>query len=161
MKKDRYLIGIIAGIALVAVLALILFFTRRDDVSAYPSDDTPEGVVAAYVMALQNEDWERAYAYLAEAENKPDLSRFRQAVFTEMPNLPDSGVEFRATETDGDRATVNLMVVNVGGGLFADIYRNPGVAVLERQGGAWKILEMPYPFWSYGWYQPDALPKRP
>lgn len=155
MKQDRFLIGIIAGIALVAALALILFFVRQDDGSTYPPDDTPEGVVAAYVMALQNEDWDRAYAYLAEAENKPDLARFRQAVFTEMPNLPNAGVEIRSTQIDGDRATVNLVVANIGGGLFADIYRNPGVAVLERQDGQWKLLEMAYPFWSYGWYQPE------
>lgn len=161
MKRDRFLIAIIAGIALVAVLAILLFFTRRQDVSTYPSDDTPEGVVAAYVMALQNEDWERAYGYLAEGDDKPDLSRFRQSIFTEMPRQRGAGVEVQATQVDGNRATVNLMVVNIGGGLFADIYRNPGVAVLERQDGAWKIVEMPYPFWSYSWYQPDMLPKKP
>ena len=39
-------------------------FTRRDQVAAYPADDTPEGVIAAFVMAIENKDWDRAYAYL-------------------------------------------------------------------------------------------------
>lgn len=161
MKLDRFLIAIIAGIALVAVLAIVLFLTRREGSATYPPDDTPEGVVAAYVMALQKEDWERAHAYLAEGDDKPDLGRFRQTLFVEEPRQRDAGVEIEGTQIDGNRATVNLMVVNIGGGLFADIYRNPGVAILERQNGAWKIVEMPYPFWSFSWYQPDMLPKKP
>ena len=161
MKLDRFLIAIIAGIALVTIVAILLFLTRRDASATYPPDDTPEGVVAAYVMALQNGDWERAHAYLAEGDDKPDLGRFRQTLFIEEPHQRDAGVEIEATQVDGDRATVNLMVVNIGGGLFADIYRNPGVAILERQDGAWKIVEMPYPFWSFSWYQPDTLPRKP
>lgn len=161
MKLDRFLIAIIAGIALVTIVAILLFLTRREGSATYPPDDTPEGVVAAYVMALQKEDWERAHAYLAEGDDKPDLGRFRQTLFIEEPRQRDAGVEIEATQVDGDRATVNLMVVNIGGGLFADIYRNPGVAILERQSGVWKIVEMPYPFWSFSWYQPDMLPRKP
>ena len=161
MKNDRFLIAIIAGIAAIAVLALVLFFTRRDQVAAYPADDTPEGVIAAFVMAIENKDWDRAYAYLADGENKVDLARFRQIAVQEFSNTRTAGVEIRSTQMNGDRADVELVVVNISGGLFSDIYRNPGVAVLLRQNGNWKISEMVYPFWSYNWYQPETFPTKP
>ena len=161
MKNDRFLIAIIAGIAAIAVLALVLFYTRRDQVAAYPADDTPEGVIAAFVMAIENKDWDRAYAYLADGENKVELARFRQIAVQEFSNTRTAGVEIRSTQINGDRADVELVVVNISGGLFSDIYRNPGVAVLLRQNGSWKISEMVYPFWSYNWYQPDTFPTKP
>lgn len=160
MKTDRFLTAIIAGIGVLAVLALVLFFTRRANTPTLP-DDTPEGVVMAFANAIQNREWENAYSYLADQENKPTLDRFRQTALSELTGQRSAGIEIISTEINADRASVELAVVNVGGGLFSDVYRNPGVAVLIRQGGAWKISEMPYPFWSYNWFQPETLPQKP
>jgi hypothetical protein len=160
MKTDRFLTAIIAGIGILAVLALVLFFTRRENTPSVP-DGTPEGAVLAYVNAIQNREWETAYDYLADQENKPGLDRFRQVALSEQIGERSSGVEIRSVEVNGDRADVELAVVNVSGGLFSDVYRNTGVAVLIRQGGGWKISEMPYPFWSYNWYQPESVPLKP
>ena len=80
MKQDRFLIGILVGIGVLVVLALGLFFTRQDT-QEYQTDDTPEGVVHNYVLALYRGDHEKAYGYLAEGENKPSYNEFREPFF--------------------------------------------------------------------------------
>lgn len=161
MKQDKFLWGIIAGIVIVAILAIALYFARRNAAAGLPDTTTPEGVVSAYVLAVQQQDWERAYAFLADAPNRPDPARFRRVGIEELSNQRNAGVDIEGSRVTGDQAEVDLAVVNVSGGLFADVYRNPGVALLERQDGAWKIREMPYPFWSYNWYTPENVPTKP
>ena len=65
MKQDRFLIAILAGIGLLVVAAFVLFFVRQSNLN-YVSDDTPEGVVQNFVLALHKGDYEKAYAYLAK-----------------------------------------------------------------------------------------------
>ena len=78
MKKDRFLIGILVGIGILAVLAIVLFSTRQTK-ATYVADDNPAGVVQNYVLALYKMDYPRAYGYLAEGQGKPDLASFRQS----------------------------------------------------------------------------------
>ncbi|HSL44070.1 MAG TPA: hypothetical protein VK897_11605, partial [Anaerolineales bacterium] len=70
MKQDRFLTGILVGIAILVVVALAVFFLRRDNQS-YVSEDVPEGVVHNYVLAVINGDYQKAYGYLADLDNKP------------------------------------------------------------------------------------------
>ena len=51
MKQDRFLTGILIGIAVLVVIALAVFFLRQDNL-VYAAEDTPAGVVQNYVVAL-------------------------------------------------------------------------------------------------------------
>ena len=55
MKQDRFLIGILIGIVILVVAALTVFFTRKDNL-IYVTEETPEGVVQNYVVALHKRD---------------------------------------------------------------------------------------------------------
>ena len=55
MKQDRFLTGILIGIVVLVVVALAVFFTRKDNLN-YVSDDTPAGVVQNYVVAVHKRD---------------------------------------------------------------------------------------------------------
>ena len=70
MRQDRFLTGILIGIAVLVVIALAVFFLRQGSQS-YISEDAPEGVVHNYVLAVLNDDYEKAYGYLANLDNKP------------------------------------------------------------------------------------------
>jgi hypothetical protein len=83
MRQDRFLTGILIGIAVLVIAALAVFFIRRDGQS-YVSDDTPEGVVHNYVVSILNKDYEKAYGYLADLDNKPTFDEFRNAFVTGM-----------------------------------------------------------------------------
>ena len=157
MKQDRFLTGILIGIGSLVVLALAVFFTRKDT-QTYVSDDTPEGVVHNYVVAVLNKDYEKAYGYLADLENKPTYDEFHNSFLTGMVNPDSSGVDVGQSDITGDDATVDVTLVYNPTDPFSTGYRDTQRAILVMQSGAWKISSMPqYNFFDYNWYQ--EMPK--
>lgn len=157
MKQDRFLTGILIGIAVLVVVALAVFFLRRDT-QTYISEDAPEGVVHNYVLAVLNDDYDRAYGYLAELENKPTFEQFRDAFVTGTVNPDSSAVDVGASQINGDTASVEVAIIYNPSDPFSTGYRDVQRALLVRQDEAWKLSAMPtYYFWDYSWYQ--DLPK--
>jgi hypothetical protein len=159
MKKDRFLIGILAGIGVLAVLAIVLFMLRQTR-AAYVADDNPAGVVQNYVLAIYKMDYPKAYSYLAEGQGKPDLASFRQTFSVQRFDLSNYGLQVGEVTINADDATVSVTLINAGNGPFNDVNRNIQTAVLRRQSGAWKIDNIPYPYWDYSWYQVPAAPQK-
>ncbi|MGZ9167027.1 MAG: Rv0361 family membrane protein [Anaerolineales bacterium] len=153
MKQDRFLTGILVGIAVLVVIALAVFFIRKDTQS-YVSEDTPEGVVHNYVLAVLNDDYQKAYGYLADLENKPTYEQFRNAFIQGMVNPNNSAVDIGNSEVNGDTASVEVALIYNPSDPFSTGYRDVQRALLVQQGGAWKISSMPcYYFWDCSWYQ--------
>jgi hypothetical protein len=152
MKQDRFLTGILIGIGALILIALVLFFARKDT-KEYQVADTPTAVVYNYVLAITNEDYEMAYEYLAEKENKPTYDQFRQSFFNGSVNADNVGVDVGEADIDGDDAVVDLTLVYSSSDPFSGGYSNTDRAQLVRQNDEWKILYMPYNFWGYDWYQ--------
>jgi len=152
MKQDRFLTGILVGIGLLVVVALAVFFSRRD-MQTYISEDAPEGVVHNYVLAVLDKDYEKAYGYLAELEYKPTYEEFRRAFLNGEVNPDNQAVDIGASDIEDDIATVELELIYNSSDPFSTGYRNMMTADLVRQGGAWKLTLMPqYNFWGYNWY---------
>jgi len=157
MKPDRFLIGILIGIGALILVALTLFFTRQDTQSYRPGD-TPEGATFNYALALVNKDYDKAYGYLADLENKPTYEQFRDAFFSGAVNPRNVGLDVGAAEIDGEAALVELSLIYSPSDPFSSGYSNTDRAQLVRQKGMWKLKYMPtYNFWDYNWYQ--DLPK--
>ena len=158
MKQDRFLAGILIGIGLLIVLALVLFFTRQDRRDYIP-DGNPEGVTHNYVLAVVNKDYEKAYSYLAELENKPTYEEFRQSFFNGAVNPGTVGVDVGRADINGDEAIVELSLIYSPSDPFSSGYTNIERALLVRQGGNWKLSAMPtYSLWDYNWYQEPFKP---
>jgi len=153
MKQDKFLTGILVGIGALILLALILFFTRRDGARQYADDSAPDGVVHNYILALLNKDYEKAYGYLADLDHKPAYEEFRQAFFNGSVNVDSAGVEVGAADIFKDEAAVTLIIYYNNSDPFSSRYSREERASLIRQNGAWKISYMPYQFWAYNWYQ--------
>lgn len=153
MKQDRFLTGILIGIAVLVVIALTVFFIRKDSQS-YVSEDTPEGVVHNYVLAVLNGDYEKAYGYLADLEDKPTYEEFRDAFIKGMVNPNNSAVDIGESEVNKDTASVEVAMIYNPSDPFSTGYRDTQRAILVKQGGVWKLSSMPgYYFWEYSWYQ--------
>lgn len=153
MKQDRFLTGILIGIGVLVIAALAVFFTRRDT-QTYVADDTPEGVVHNYVVAVLEKDYEKAYGYLADLDHKPDYVEFRQAFLNGQVNPGNSAVDIGAAEIINDGAYVEVALVYNPSDPFSTGYRDVQRAGLVLQNGAWKLTSMPtYYFWEYNWYQ--------
>jgi len=161
MKHDRFLLGILVFIALLVAAALTLFFTRQD-MQTYGAEDTPEGVIRNYVLALQNRDFERAYGYLADKDNKPTLDAFRQAFLNRQLDISNAAIQIGSVEMIGsDQAMVEVTIVYASSDPFSTGWSSNETALLVEQDGAWRISSMPYPYWGWDWYQPTAAPVKP
>ena len=153
MKQDRFLTGILIGIAVLVVVALVVFFLRQGSQS-YVSEDAPEGVVHNYVLAVLNGDYEKAYGYLAGLDNKPTYEQFRDAFVTGVVNPGNSAVDIGNSEITDDTASVEVALIYNPSDPFSTGYRDVQRAVLVRQNGAWRLSSMPcYYFWDCSWYQ--------
>ncbi len=153
MKQDRFLTGILVGIAVLVVIALAVFFIRKD-AQSYISEDMPEGVVHNYVLALLNGDYKKAYGYLADLEDKPTYEQFRDTFIKGMINPDHSAVDVGKSEINNDTASVEITMIYNPSDPFSTGSRDVQRAVLVKQNGAWKLSSMPnYSFWGYNWYQ--------
>jgi hypothetical protein len=124
----------------------------------YVADDNPEGVVNNYVLAVLNKDYQKAYGYLADLENKPTYEEFRQSFFNGMVNPADVGVDVGSVEINKSEAVVNLSVYYSNSDPFSSRYASEDRALLTQQQGQWKLNSMPSNFWSYDWYQEPFKP---
>lgn len=157
MKQDKFLTGILLGIGVLVVLALVLFFARQEK-RDYIADDTPDGVVHNYVLAVLNKDYQKAYVYLADIEHKPTYEDFRQSFFNGMVNPVDAGVDIGSVNINADEAVVSLSVYYSNNDPFSNRYASEERALLVKQNGNWKLNSMPYNFWDYNWYQEQFKP---
>ena len=158
MKQDRFLIGILVFIGLLVVAALVLFLVRNR-VPAYEAEDTPGGVLYDYALALQQNNYERAYSYLAEEDGKPAYPAFRQAFLTQQLDPSTSTLQVGEVQTlENGEAWVSVTVQSAGTDIFDRGWSNSARATLVKQNGAWKISSMPSPYWSWEWYQPTPTP---
>ena len=66
-------------------------------------------------------------------------------------------------EIAGDQASVMMVFIQPDSSPFGTASRMPQTASLVRENGAWKITQMPYPYWDFNWIQanPTADPARP
>ena len=159
MKQDRFLTGILIGIAVLVVIALAVFFLRQGSQS-YISEEAPEGVVHNYVLAVLNNEYEKAYGYLADLDNKPTYEQFRDAFLTGVVNPDNAAVDIGDAEITDDTASVEVALIYNPSDPFSTGYRDVQRAILVRQNGSWKLSSMPgYYFWDYNWYtQVEATP---
>jgi hypothetical protein len=154
MKQDRFLTGILVGIAVLVVVALAVFFARKNNQS-YISDEAPEGVVHNYVLSVLNKDYKKAYGYLADLENKPTYEQFRDAFLKGLVNPGNSALDIGKSEINGDTASVEVAMIYSQSDPFSTGYRDVQRAILVKQSGGWKLTSMPYYYlWDGSWYQP-------
>jgi hypothetical protein len=153
MKQDRFLTGILIGIAVLVVVALVVFFLRQGSQS-YVSEEAPEGVVHNYVLAVLKDDYEKAYGYLADLDDKPTYEQFREDFLTGVVNPNNSAVDIGNSELGDETASVEVALIYNPSDPFSTGYRDVQRALLVKEGSAWKLSSMPcYYFWDCSWYQ--------
>ena len=139
-------------VVFVVIVAFAITLARPE--SAYRAEDTPEGVAHNYLLALQQHEHARAYGYLS-----PTLPGYPDNESAFARHINDQSWLFRRTEdvtlavdsakVSGDRATVQVRESRFrgGGGLFDSSQSTTTFDMtLEREGGAWKIVDADYYF---------------
>ncbi|HVN14266.1 MAG TPA: hypothetical protein VMT73_00875 [Anaerolineales bacterium] len=157
MKQDRFLMGILIAIGLLVIVALSLFFARRDQRS-YLNSNSPDAVVFNYVLAVTNKDYQKAYGYLADLDGKPTYEEFRKSFITGAINPNNVGVDVGEASINSDEATVSISLIYSPSDPFSSGSRSAEQALLIQQNNDWKISSMPYNLWDYNWYQTPVKP---
>jgi hypothetical protein len=153
LKQDRFLTGILIGIAVLVAIALALYFVRREE-AVYQSEDTPAGVVHNFVLALHNGEYEKAHSYLAETSHKPRLAAFRQPFISRQLDIRANSLQIGETDLNGEEAIVAVTIVHASNNPFENVYHTPESVTLVQQDGQWRISALPYPYWYWEWEQP-------
>jgi len=138
-RPDRTLIFVIAVVAALAVIALVVVFTRGG--SAQLDESTPAGVVQRYTEAVLEGDHDAATAYLVPAVAQ-NCER------TDPGTTDDIRVTLAATHERGDTAEVTVTISQPsGGGLFGPTeYQYDTEFRLERAADGWAIETAPWEF---------------
>lgn len=158
-SSDKFLIAIVAGIILLVVVAFILTLNREEP--TYQAEDTPEGIAFNYLLAIQKEEYARAYGYLSPSlRNYPaTLQAFEDDIGDnpwDFHNRQENLLAIRETDINGDHATVKVYETTYygGGDLFnSGQYTYAFDMKLELEDGVWKIVDSPYYFawcWTHG-----------
>jgi len=167
VKSTKFLFAIAVGVVILVAALLIsalLYFERFQ----YQADDTPEGVVHNYLLALRRQDYKRAYGYLwPSLRGYPaDLDQFAaDAVRLEADvNRPpydfnwykeDASLTVKSVEILDDYARVDVTRTKLhAGGLFDNGQNSYTFLVsLQRLDGAWKISWAEW-YWYSCWSSP-------
>lgn len=157
MKNDKFLLGILVGVLVLVVVALVMFFARKDNL-AYADGKEPADVVNNYIVAIHKKDYEKAYNYLAELKYKPNFDTFKASFLNHMIDPASAGIEIGKAEIAGENASVEMGILSNPGDPFSGGYRNTEYGLLVKQSGEWKIKQLPYTVWSYDWYNESLKP---
>ncbi len=157
MKKDRFLNGLLAGIGVLILIAMVLFYVRQQK-AEYRPDDTPNNIVHNYILGVIQRDYEKAYAYLADEPNKPEFSLFKQELSRTRNEFNQMNVTIGEIFIDGEIASVQLSIRQPYEGPFVNLGRYTEAAEMKNENGDWKIVSMPYPFWSWNWFTEEIKP---
>lgn len=158
MKDDKFLISIVVGIVVLIVVALTVVLLRAPGNETYLPDDSPEGVVHNYFLALQKDEYEKAYGYLAdEVQSKVDLDKFIRDVDNFQADS-QAALQIGEVSTGESRVQVDVSITTYNpGGLFdSNTYTQHQTALLKpgADDSEWRLTSFPYPYWGYDWSEP-------
>ena len=163
-SSDKFLIAIVGGIVLLVVIALVITLTRPEP--TYKPEDTPAGIAHNYLLALEREEYERAYGYLS-----PNLESYPRSLNAFTREIADNPWQFRTntaaslavgeTKIIGDFATATIHETRFrGGDLFDGVFdsgqgRYAFEMDLELIAGEWKIVDSLY-YFAWCWNHEDG-----
>lgn len=151
-SPDKFLIGIIIGVVVLLAVVFGVVLTRPAD--EYQSEDTPEGVVHNYLLALQNEDYQRAYTYLSPSlDGYPESPiEFKRSVERDRWRFrADASISLSIQSTEliaENRAVVEVRETRFySGDLFSSSHSTMEFELfLFLEAGDWKIRDADYYF---------------
>jgi len=137
---------ILAGIGLLVISTIVLFIIRRNS-QTYGPEDTPEGVLRNYILAINQEDYNIAYSYLPDVEAKPDYEEFEQRMSNKIDSIRQNALKIISVDISGNEAKIKVVITQGGSDPFFDNGHSINQTVLlGLHDGAWKLTRIPYPF---------------
>ncbi len=149
MESERSVRYFLGAMFLLALAAVGMYFWRQQSLT-YRLEDTPQAVVFNYVLAVQRGDAPMLAALMVQDEGYPTVDEIRDALFNGRVSVQGYSVRLGDVSVAGDRAWVQIEFW-VTGDSPGDGYSYEESALLVRQGGRWKVAQMPSMLWDWDW----------
>jgi hypothetical protein len=152
-RKWLIIFAIVMGILVAATVSLVLL-TKEKEVALLP-EDTPQGLVQHYLIAVQEKNYQKAYNYLSfEPAQKNETYGDWLRMVTGEPQISNQAVwkaTLGKTTQNEDNATVEVIIDTFHpGGPFGDPLRSETIIFqLIKIDGKWLITSPTYIYWIY------------
>ncbi len=164
-SSGRWLAGITAAVAALVVISLVVALTTGSDEVPLLDEDTPEGTVQRYFVALDAADYDAAYALLAdEAREGCTLQEFRrQFSFDRFDGKDRSRVRLGSTRPAGDNVEVTVRVTRFYGEPPFNVSESTSTYryLLSESDEGWRIIEAGSSFGCPPYRDGPLVPLRP
>ena len=154
MKSSNRLLlwfGAVIG-ALIALSIILVAVTTNQPEKVLP-ENTPEGTVQRYLLALNEGDYQKAFGYLSPSpQERFNYDDWMRSLGSRPGGSSPSWKASLGTATvTGSEARVNIIIsVFAPGGPFSDPVRtNTVLFTLKRSGESWLITSPTYVYWLY------------
>lgn len=154
MKSPNHLLlGLGIAITSLTVIAVALVLFTRNIVPLLPQD-TPQGTVQSFLLAIQNKEYPKAYNYLQLTENGAKVS-YNDWV-RDIPSMtPSPQAAWKATlgqtTITGNNASVEVLVdtFRPNGPFGSSTYTQAVTFQVTKVGNSWLITTRPPLYWLY------------
>jgi hypothetical protein len=154
-SSRRWLIifAIVISILVIATVSLVLLM-KGNEIALLPQD-TPQGIVQRYLIAVQEKNYQKAYNYLSfEPSQKIKAYDDWLRMVIGAPQISDQPAwkaTLGKTIQNGDNVTVEVIIDTFRpGGPFEDLLRSQQIIFqLSKIDGNWLITSPAYIYWIY------------
>ncbi len=145
-SSNKFLFAIVIGIVLLVIVTFSLVMLRPEP--TYQDDSTPEGAAHNYLLAIQNGDYERAYAYIPEKyrypEDAEDMAITIENDSWRFDTDSDFSLEIDSTHLRGDEkavVTVRKTTFRNSGLMGSGQYSRTFTLDMKLEDGMWKVSD--------------------
>ncbi len=151
-SSTRWLLGFGVAIGVLVIVAVVLVLTMPAQEVRLFSEDTPVGTVQRYFLALQAEDYLKAYDYLSPPPSERYPYEEWRGPLISLGEKREFKVMLGESAVKDNEATVDVVVdVYSPGGPFENPVRTQHITFfLKKEGTSWKITS-PWDLWWLFW----------
>lgn len=151
LRSDRFLLGILIGIAALLVVALLVAIFLRQPAQDLPAD-TPGGTVQRFLQALERADYDGAYAFLSnsipEKPTREDFARYNADRASGQRIGQRLRIEREQITGESASVTVEVTYFSTGGPFVgSNQWTTSENFLLRREGNDWRITSLPPNYW--------------
>jgi hypothetical protein len=151
--SNRFLLGFGIAITVLVVITITLVLTNRG-ITTLLSENSPEGIVQRFLLAVQDHDFQKAYSYLNVVESGRKLT-YDEWVNSISTRFQTSSSVWKASfgniTADGGTASVEVLIdlFQPNGPFENPIRTQIDVYQLKLINGKWFITSRPWMYWFY------------
>lgn len=152
---DRFLLAIVLGLVALLIIAGVAIGLSRQAAPLLPAD-TPGGTVQRFYVAIQQQDYDAAYALLsATLPDRPTQDKFvayNLGQSSSRREQQDTRVSIKDAQISGSMAVVVVGITHYyNSGPFggSNQWTAEETFDLQQEGAAWRITGLPYGYMPY------------